>query len=812
MKKPQRRAFKLAVGLLVLFILLGITISFLFASNKKIIHALAIAQINKQIKGDVHIGDIRSSFWNTFPTFSICLSDITIRDSLWNQHHHDFLKAGNIYISFHLWSLLRGKPQVQKVFADHALVYLYTDACGNCNLNRHEDVTFNKGDGPIPAFTFRRSRLIIENENLNSYHDIEAIRLDARVAKQGQDLQLKISIKSLVHGVGFNLEKGSYLKEKTLEGDFSLAYHPGDSIALKDVRLKIQHHPVMLNGAIYLHADTMSYDLHVQTSSILYKDAVSLLTQSVQDHMQSIRIEQPFDVDATITGKMARKVVPVITTHFVVRDATMETSLGQFTHCTYTGSYTNHLDSIRPPGDANTKFTFKGFQADWSGLTLTSSQLEIINLQDPFLRCDLQSTFKLHDLNALAGSSTIQFNNGTGQLDITFAGPITEQDTINPVLNGTLILADAELKYLPRNLVFRNCKAILEFNQEDLVIRDVAATAGKTDLHMHGQITNLFSMLNLNPERLTIQWTITSPSLYLNDFLSYVAESAYVLPEKSENKNKLLKTTSNLDRMMRNANVLLNLSAETMAYKKFIATDVNASLQLIGKKIIMKHVQLHHANGMLQVQGTLTNGYNANALDITSTIENADIPGLFRAFDNFGQDAITADNMKGKLSGKIIMKGTLTDKALVQENSMKGSIDFTILDGELNDFDPLVNIASTSLKNRDFSRIKFAELSNRLDIDGSAIWIHKMEIRSNVAVLFVEGVYDTKKGTDMSIQIPLSNLSKAENEMMENTGRAGMNVRLRAKTGNDGNLKISWDPLNHASRKRKAEMQKDTIQ
>jgi hypothetical protein len=72
-------------------------------------------------------------------------------------------------------------------------------------------------------------------------------------------------------------------------------------------------------------------------------------------------------------------------------------------------------------------------------------------------------------------------------------------------------------------------------------------------------------------------------------------------------------------------------------------------------------------------------------------------------------------------------------------------------------------------------------------------------------------VYDTKKGTDMSIQIPLSNLSKSENKIMENTGKAGTNVRLRAKTAEDGNLKISWDPLNNASKARKSEMQKDSI-
>jgi hypothetical protein len=122
-----------------------------------------------------------------------------------------------------------------------------------------------------------------------------------------------------------------------------------------------------------------------------------------------------------------------------------------------------------------------------------------------------------------------------------------------------------------------------------------------------------------------------------------------------------------------------------------------------------------------------------------------------------------------------------------------------------------VKIAATAFKKRDFSHIFFGELTNELELNGSAITIHKMEIRSNVVILFVEGVYDTRKGTDMSIQVPLSNLSKSENAVLENTGRVGMNIRLRAKTDDEGKLKVNWDPFNKASKQRKQEIRQDSI-
>ena len=167
--------------------------------------------------------------------------------------------------------------------------------------------------------------------------------------------------------------------------------------------------------------------------------------------------------------------------------------------------------------------------------------------------------------------------------------------------------------------------------------------------------------------------------------------------------------------------------------------------------------------------------------------------------------------MKGRMSAQISMTGIITDKATVAENSMKGTVAFSIKEGELINFEPAVKIAATAFKKRDFSKIQFGELKNKLSINGSAIQMNRMEIRSNVVVLFAEGVYDTKKGTDMTIQVPLSNLSKAENDII-NTGKVGLNVRLRAKTGDDGKLAVSWDPFNNAGKERKEEAKALTVE
>jgi hypothetical protein len=211
---------------------------------------------------------------------------------------------------------------------------------------------------------------------------------------------------------------------------------------------------------------------------------------------------------------------------------------------------------------------------------------------------------------------------------------------------------------------------------------------------------------------------------------------------------------------------------------------------------------VQHAGGSLYLNGSLQEADATNMVKLTTRMENVDVRKVFGAFDNFGQDGITDKNLRGQLSANINISGLISTKAEIEPNSMKGTIDFQLKNGELIDFEPVKKISETAFKKRDFSNIRFAELKQRLDVNGSEIKVNRMEIQSTVFTMFVEGIYDVKKGTDLSIQIPLSNLAKRDSSFeLKNRGirsKTGVSLRLRAKTGEDGTAKISWDPFKRA--------------
>jgi len=392
-----------------------------------------------------------------------------------------------------------------------------------------------------------------------------------------------------------------------------------------------------------------------------------------------------------------------------------------------------------------------------------------------------------------AGITSMQFNRGTGDVDITIVSSVQDKEFANGRLNGIIVLKDVGMTYLPKKFELKHCSGNIKFNGNDILIDSLSALAGQTSLFMDGQTRNLFSLGGNDPGKLTMHWKLFSPDLHINDFRAFLAQ------------RRVNARPSNQDKLFSNSDIFINLSAKKMDYKHFRATGVSGMLVLKKSGIQLRQAFLHHANGSMEMTGELRNSGKNNPITLHTRMKNMDVPLLFAAFDNFGQDAITKDNLKGRLSADIRFSASLTDQAELVGADSKGTVGFLLENGELNNFEPLMEASKKAFKKQDLSKIRFASLRNTLEISGTTFIINPMEIRSTAATLFVEGVYDYKKGTDMSIRFPLRNLTRnqANTDLSsEAKTRKGLSVLLRAKTGDDGKLKLSWDPFRKSIKNR----------
>ncbi|MBS1662154.1 MAG: hypothetical protein JST68_14010, partial [Bacteroidetes bacterium] len=746
------------------------------------------------------------------------LSDISLRDSLWEQHHHDLLQAKKMYISCALFrSLFKGKLQLGTIFLEQGTVYFYKDSTGYSNtyvLKDRKASSSNKGesDARLPEIRLSEVRWVKEDQEKHKLFDLDVRRMEASIDRDKRTLVFDVNTEIVAKSLSFNTSKGSFIKDKTLSGHFQLRYNTASKIIqFQGVRLGINGHSYVFSGRFFPTVSPDPFFLSIETQNVLFHDATALLTPNIQQKIDVYDIDKPVNIQAQLDAGSADDSQPQIQVKMNLENASVLTPIGRFTQASFRASFTNEWTRGHKREDENSAIRLLAFSGRLMNMPLRSDTLTITNLKNPRLASDIHSKFSLEELNDVTGSQTMQFKKGSGNLDIYYKGPLSENDTAGTVVNGRLDIDSAAMTYLPYQFEFTDGKGHLLFKDQDFFIEQLDINAGKTRVQVKGVAKNLVALLDRNSEDVSMDWNLRATHLDLEDFSALAGQASTAKAKPSSKQSLFGASFARVDKLLKEGMIHVGIVASDISYKKFSGAHAKADLTFDDHSIKLNRLNVEQGAGAMELKAVLNRkqGGDANPITVESHLEGVDLPKLFKDFNNFGQEALTAKNLKGKLTADIRLSGALTNKARMLTSDLKGSVNFSLVQGQLIDFEPMQKIRDKILKNRDMSEIRFAELKNELDIDSTTLTIHRMEIQSTAFTLFAEGIYDLKTGPDMSLQVPLSNLKKDRNtdvppESKGNDGKAGLSVRLRARTGDDGKLKISWDPFKKALKKKKA--------
>ena len=784
--------------------------------NKKLIEDKIKAELHKKTNATISLNDVNVSFLHTFPFISLQLSKVIVRDSLWNTHKHDLLNAEKIYGVINPFNILFGKNPFRKIVVENGILYLFSDSTGYSNIHIFHNQTEpdKKSDEDYPDLEGNNMELIVEKKLHDKLFDIQINRFNSSLKKVNNVLLFDANLNLLVHNMIFKQANGSFLNEKKISGKCKVQFNLLNKIlAFENIILNIDNHPFLFSGKFFTAVSPTPYELNVKTNDIHFKQAVSLLSDNIRKKLDQYNIDKTINLEATLDGSDPLMHSPVMHIFFNADNATVTTPLEVFSKSFFKGSFFNRANALQAPQDENSILRFNNFSGTTENITLQSDSIIFTNLIQPTLSCNLHSQFEVESLNNLFDSKNIEFKGGTAKLDVVYKGPIENGDSINADISGNIAFDSTSIKYLPKNFLLSDGSGKLQFSNKDVLIENLIARTGSTQLKMNGGIKNLMALIDKNPEKLFLDWNIFSPKLNLHDFRMFIGKNAASYSHK-KTKRFFTKQVSQIDSLLNACDVHVQIKANELLYKKFVATNIKASVVLKNNTIMLDSASLNNSGGSLIIGGFVKTEIE-NSLNVHAVINNMDVDKMLFSFGDFGQDAINQKNIKGKIKADVNFFGVLNPEQEIIPSSIKGNAEFSLKNGELIDFESVQNISKKVFKNRNFSDIHFAELKDRFDINGSAIKMNRMEIESAVITLFIEGTYDAKKGTDISIQVPLSNLkAKKEDTIPANKGiksNNGISVRLRAKTGDDGKLKITWDPFKKALKnikKKEAESEK----
>jgi hypothetical protein len=782
--------------LIVLYIFAAIYVS----GNKRRVTEQVVAQIKERIKGDISIGEVDISLFSNFPKIGVLFKNVLIIDSLYPQHGYPLLKASVIDVRVSTYNLLRKKQAVTGITVKDAAVIIFTDSTGYSNKSiliekRNKEKT-GSPDNELRRIRFKNVELTIDDRKRKKLHNFKIEDLDIDLGAEDGTSIFKTSATLVVGQLGFNLRKGSYLKNTFFKGNFDLRI-TNNHLLFDSINIKLNSQPFNLSGDFDLGKNDPLFSLRIHTKNVLYEKVKALLPARLSQSLSIVQLNKALDANASIIGPL-KGGDPLVNIKWFAKNTGLTTPFFDFEETSFSGSYTNEVMPGLERNDSNSRIVANGFTAKWHGLPVKLTTLEIQNLDKPLLTATLQSAFPLSDLNELIQSNALNMQAGTADIFLQYKGPMERSVETNSLLNGFIQFNNGKILYAPRNVLLSNVKGKMRFQHSDLFVENLQCNVLNTLVQMNGTGKQLLSLINTSPNQAIIDWNIFTPSLNLNSFLFLLQQKQSSVAKNKNDQKAIAGVAAKIDRLLEESVLKVSLRANNIHYNKFNATNLLADLTLLQDQYVFNNVSMKHAGGSVQMNGSLVQQKgNINVAALNAGLNNVDVSSLFYAFENFGQDGITSQNLDGKLTAKIKSNMLINDAGKVIPESISSDIDFSLRKGTLKNFEPIKKIQDYIFKKRNFDNIEFAELKNKLQVKNRDITINRMEIQSSVLGLFVEGIYSMKGNTDISIQVPLKNLKKRKDDYKpENIGveaRAGNSIFLRGRPGSDGNIKFSLD-------------------
>lgn len=450
--------------------------------------------------------------------------------------------------------------------------------------------------------------------------------------------------------------------------------------------------------------------------------------------------------------------------------------------------------------DEQTCITVDSLRAKLFGNTPIQAEVQALQLHDPFLIADVQVNMPIHELNRMFPPGQFQFGQGQIKVNFHYEGQPhkhfdVEQALLKAKIHGQGELQQAAFTYQPRGYNFEGVQATFGFDGEDLRFDTLDVQLNGNRLRGSGTIRDFLPFLFLPERSLDASLRVHAQRFDLNRFKA---------PEKFQTDSAGQAERPTIVTRLVNAGIKriktdFDLQLDTVVYRSFRSYNVNGEVLLGEGHLEFKRTNMKLAGGQFALSGEIA-GLRENQPDmnLAAQIEGADIRRFFQAFDNFGQQALTAQNLEGTLSGNLAFRGQANANYELIPNSMQGRFELQVEDGSLINLSALDSIRNLLFRNRDLSHIAFATLENTFFLDGQDLHIGYFHVPSSVLTFSVSGRYSLAddQRTNILFEIPLANLfrkdlSRQALENLQTEEKSGPNILIRAKGEADG-LEFKW--------------------
>jgi hypothetical protein len=337
--------------------------------------------------------------------------------------------------------------------------------------------------------------------------------------------------------------------------------------------------------------------------------------------------------------------------------------------------------------------------------------------------------------------------------------------------SGKLVLEDIGFRFKKGNLSFSKIRGKLLFDDFSAQIKELSGFAGSSDFMLAGSFREILPYV-LSPDKpLYGDLTYRSNRMNLSELLA-------AQPEKL--KNTEVPTAYHFS-LPESSDVNFNFFIDRAQYGRFDFLNIVLRARVHDQVAEIPEAKLNTWGGQVLMRGKI-DARNPESIHLKAglQINEIKIEKAFYSFEEFGQEFLTSDNIKGKFSAFISIEHTMPSTLKTDLQALKIRMDFTVSDGNLHDFKPLTMMSSFLAVER-LRNPHFFIKGSGIQVSHRWIYIPKLEFKSSILNLKITGKHSMDDSLYYYIQLQrvTNPLLKSDNQMDKtNYSRSFFNFRL----------------------------------
>ncbi|HEX3079471.1 MAG TPA: AsmA family protein, partial [Puia sp.] len=354
MKKAVKISLLVLAILIALLLLALIGATYYVNQHKQHFISFLEDETEKELNGaTLHIGNISMGLKSSFPLIALTIDSISLRDSLWNQHHHNLVSVNRVYATIDFWQLFQGKIDIKRLDLDKPDIYFYTDSLGYSNTSIFKKKIRSGKDTTVsqtyPIVGITNAKFSIDEGVKHKFFGFRIHKLDCNILAEEKSPMLAFDLKldCTVQAMIFNQTKGPFLENKSVQGDCMILYNKDTrELEFDRIQLAIDRQPFIFTGKFFFAEEKTPFLLSWETQNLSFRKAASFLSSNIQKRLETYDIEDPID---SLTGSLdnteTHYTTPLIRLWLKVENRNIKTPFIAVSQASFTATYNN--ESVR---------------------------------------------------------------------------------------------------------------------------------------------------------------------------------------------------------------------------------------------------------------------------------------------------------------------------------------------------------------------------------------------------------------------------------------------------------------------------------